>query len=185
MLRSIKLIAVVFLFLAPFYACDKEEPLSPNEDAAAIQQLQLEIANQGGGNGNGGGGGTGGSGGTGGGGGTTIVEYFDFEVDGVSFSNSDPGFLSLNGQNQISSTATSLEDLVQISVFQEIEVKTYTNFVGGYYKSTTNVYQSFNGQFVLDTVNSEMLQGTFYFDAENDAATDTVSITNGRFKIAR
>jgi len=170
---------LILLFsIALLFSC-KEEELTPNEDAAKSQQAGIDILNLGGNvdpNG-GGGGGTGG--------GTAVAEYFSAEVDGVIKPDPNPSYQEGFGMKQINGSSNNAMDIFLISINGALEVRTIDNPNAGYFANTTISYQAFNGQLVLDSVTTDLIQGTFYFDAVDDISNDTVSITNGKFRVKR
>lgn len=161
------------------FSC-KEEELTPYEDAAKSQQAGIDASNEAGNNNSGGGGSGGGTGG-----GTAVDEYFSAVVDGVAKSNPDPVYQEVSGIKQINSTPISGNDIFLISINGALEVKTINNPIIGYFSNSTNSYQSFNGQLVLDSVTTTLIQGTFFFDAASSSTNDTVVVTNGRFRVKR
>ena len=160
------------------FSCQEEE-LTPNEDAAKLQQAGIDLLNSSGNNG----GNTGGSGGSGGG--DPVDEYFSADVDGATITGSDPFFQSALGIDQINSSSNSINDLFQINIFGALEVGTIDNPTINYIKTQTNTFEAFNGQLELEAVTPELIQGTFYCDVANSLSGDTLVVTNGRFRVGR
>lgn len=169
---------VLFISLAVIlFSCQKEEDLTPIADLATSQQAGIDFHNQGGG-GNGGGGGTGGNE-------PQIVEFFSANVDGMPLSSSDPSLQNQLGQNFISSTSLSIDNSITINIPAELEVRTYTFFLATYFRTANNSLQSINGEVTLDSVTTSFIQGRFFFDAVDANGMDSVSVSDGSFKIKR
>lgn len=181
-----KLIFAFFLLssTAFMFSCQEEE-LTPNEDAAKLQQAGIDIHNNGGNidpNGGGNGGGSGG-GGTGGGGGATVDEYFTGMADGISVNESNPSTLGPSSLLSIYSNQLKVDNQFVLLLTGTIEKDTIDFPTITFFKSNALYYESYNGQIILDSVTTNLIQGTFYCDA--NAGNDTISITNGRFRVKR
>ncbi len=167
---------IIVIFSSMFLLSCEEDPLSPDEDLAKSQQAGIDFLNQsdtvitGGGGGNGGG--------------SNGTVHFNATVDGVSKSSSDP-YMQFSIYDQIISSATSASDLFLVNIFGGLSEKTIDNPSISYFLNTTSVYEAFNGQLVLEKVTADLIEGTFFFDGENSATMDTISVTAGSFRVER
>lgn len=165
------LLFIMFLFL---WGCKKEEPLEPNPVMELYQNEHYAGGDDFFGDTTGNGGGTD----TTGGGGTTVNEHFTVDIDGVSKSYSNPSF---NFGTQIVN-AVQASDQIQITRFSGFSVDTFNYPTIGLFRGQTS-YQSIDGRLIIDSLTADFIKGTFYCNVESSG--DTISLTNGSFKVAK
>tara|TARA_R110000868_G_scaffold104848_3_gene288883 strand:- start:1133 stop:1654 length:522 start_codon:yes stop_codon:yes gene_type:complete len=163
-----------FFILSILVSCQKEEPLTPNKDLANSQQAGIDSHNQNVEMNNGGSDI----------GGDQIVEFYSFTVDGVSINSSEPIYQTALAEN-LTSSSFRFNNLIELTITGEPEPRKYTFFSGNYFRTQLESYLSINGEIVLDSVTTSFIQGTFYFDAININGTDSISISNGSFRVKR
>jgi len=173
------LIALLFAGLVTLSACEQEDDLEPNPDAAGIQALGFNPFDT---TGSGGGGGTGG-------GGNPVNQYFDATIDGVAVSYDQYTYMDNGLAVNFSGLSSSSANAISFALFgapttgATIALGGFTDN-GTYVRGVGDALTSKNGQLVIDTAGSNFIRGTFFFTAENvNNPSDTVVITNGAFQI--
>ena len=180
---SLYLIAIILASVLVFESCQKEESLSPRKDLAGAQEFDINI------NPNdtlgGIGGGIGGGGGTGGGG---ISEYFNAIVDGTGASfdlytySSAGGSVIFAGTNSSNLHQISFSAAGAIASGQSYELNGFP-YSASYRGSSTNLMISERGTLYIDTIASNYIRGTFFFDGINqNDPTDSVLVRSGTFQ---
>lgn len=174
--------SALFIFSIIFYGCKKEDPLTPNEDMEKFQTEDYAGGTDiGGGFGDTTGIGGGGTDTSGNGGGVVVNEYFTVEIDGVPKSFNNPSF---NFGNQIVNNSLSLDDQIQITRFSGFSVDTFDYPTIGYFKGQAS-YESVDGRLIIDSLTADFIKGTFYCKVVRTTGSDTISLTNGSFKVAK
>lgn len=163
-MKKLVYFSLIVLFVT---ACKKEEALTPDEKATPLVQPIP---------------------GTGSGGGGTTAESFNFMVDGVTITNSNPFYLSNLGSSQISSTLGSFDNLLQFGFLVDPTGRD-TVALGGFapsatfYENQDTAYYAINGELIITEATASKISGSFYFDATTDPPSDTISITEGSFSV--
>lgn len=181
----IRKISISFLFsglLLFTFSCKKEESLTPNKEAASSQQAGIDFLN---------GGGEPDLGGSGGnsGGGSSITEYFDATVNGIEIKSGAPFFQKNGSFGQINSSIASITNSFLLVYNDSLKTVNTTFSVGipslTFYKSATDSYTAYTGSFSIDAIDASMVEGKFSAKMTNTQNTDTLTITNGRFRAAK
>lgn len=173
-------LSVLFIFSIIFYGCKKEDPLTPNEDMKKFQTEDYAGGTDiGGGFGDTTGIGGGGTDTSGNGGGVVVNEYFSVDIDGVLKSYSDPSY---SPDPQILSSQ-DFNQTIQIGLPSVEQGDTIYYPPISYFKSVSISYSAVDGMLIIDSLTADFIKGSFYCNVERSG--DTLSLTNGSFKVAK
>lgn len=175
LLLRLSFLIILFSSLIAISACQKEEPLAPNPDAAGAQAFDFNFPDT--------------SGTGGGGGGTTVNQYFNATIDGQAISYGNYNYVSngasviLSGFSATSPNAITFSIVGSLSTGDVYDLSdafssaSYTRGVGDAVSSTS-------GSLTIDEVSSDLVRGTFFFTAKAaNNPSDSVVVTNGSFQI--
>lgn len=181
-INVLKFLIVVAIF-AGVSSCKKEEPLSPRNDLAGAQQYDININPNDttiGGIGGGNGGGTGGG---------SVAEFFSASVNGTganfdTYSYTDNGSsVIFSGTNSGNQHKINFSIIGSLSTGQSLDLTGFPNSAS-YRGTAATQLISKRGTLYIDTVGSNFIRGTFFFDAINqNNPTDSVRITTGIFQM--